>query len=197
MVSVCHCHAVQFRCLGPLDSTRRTSTKTVSCPSEPFTFRAKLWEKKTKHVRMQKVAGIFIVVGVLLAVVLVLALAARQTRAFRSNGRRVSVGDSLVFPLSEHAGTGYSWEVVRNAAISSGAVSVASASIENSPSTAVELPGAPHTRVFRLRANRPGTYTIAFALRRPWTGRENRSVEQRQVYRVDVRERAHGADIMR
>lgn len=87
---------------------------------------------------------------------------------------RFSPGESKALELAENPSTGYSWRIDRNASHGLDRVAITDEGHEPGPN----LPGAPGTHRWRIRALKPGRTTIEFAYQRPW---EPAPAERRRV----------------
>ncbi|ARN83585.1 hypothetical protein B1812_11235 [Methylocystis bryophila] len=105
-----------------------------------------------------------------------LALAAPVARA--QQAMRLAPGESRVLTFAENPSTGYTWAIDK--AASQGLDIVAIEDLGHS--RGADMPGAPGTRRWSLRALKPGHAEILFANRRPW---ERTPIETRRVV-VDV-----------
>jgi inhibitor of cysteine peptidase len=87
---------------------------------------------------------------------------------------RLSPGGTTVVQFAENPTTGYSWRIDESASAGLDHVEI----VDGGHTRGANMPGAPGTRRWTVRAVSPGQATIAFQYQRPW---EPAPIETRTV----------------
>lgn len=91
-----------------------------------------------------------------------------------ANALKLAPGASAPIELTENPSTGYSWRIDADASQGLDHVAIT----DDGHRRGANMPGAPGTHRWTVRAATPGETTIVFAYQRPW---EPAPVETRQV----------------
>lgn len=90
--------------------------------------------------------------------------AGQEARQEAGQDMRLATGAAATFQLPETPSTGYSWRIDRTASKGLDRLEIT----DQGHRRGADMPGAPGTRLWRIRALRPGTAAIVFAYQRPW-----------------------------